>query len=637
MTGHAIALGGIGGDSHSVGLILLKRMLQQSGFRVIYLGTQNPIDEFFLVAPHCDVVMVSCADGHAHHYLREFPRLVRERLQSSVWYLGGHPMVEDIIGSESRFLAMGFRRVFMRFVELDRVLDCLAMDLVDRAPAVPNPIVARLLEERAGVLADALDDRRMAVEEHERERRHILHQWPTGRNAADLRENADWLARRPALATAEGEVIDGRRPMLVQPRIGVALPEEQARLFRAAAGAGATVLSYQIDSLTRNNNYVEAAEGIRESHLARYSTINGFPAVNHGVAVLRRIGADIDRPLQVRHSTRDPRLLAEICFAGGVSGFEGGAICYNIPYYKDYPLAEAIERWRYVDRLAARYHDDFGLTLHREYFGVLTGTLVPPCIAIATGILESVLAAQQGVRAVAIGYAEQGNRAQDVAALRAIPVLAKRTLTNFGFPHVVVGAVFHQYMAAFPAQPGKARQLIRASSTSARLGQATRILTKTAAEAIKIPSLNDNIEGLSLTLAGIADADAVTLDQAQVSQEVGWIEREVTALVDHVVELGRGNVATGIVRAFKSGSLDVPFAPSRYNRGDAITARDADGAVRFLSCGRLSLPADVVQYHAECMAARRRRSGVQEKNDYRLIEEDLLRIPRGNFDTWPLG
>jgi hypothetical protein len=37
------------------------------------------------------------------------------------------------------------------------------------------------------------------------------------------------------------------------------------------------------------------------------------------------------------------------------------------------------------------------------------------------------------------------------------------------------------------------------------------------------------------------------------------------------------------------------------------------------------------------MAARRRRSGVQEKNDYRLIEEDLLRIPRGNFDTWPLG
>ncbi|MBM3546841.1 MAG: methylaspartate mutase subunit E [Alphaproteobacteria bacterium] len=637
MTGHAIALGGIGGDSHSVGLILLRRMLQQSGFRVLYLGTQNPIEEFFLVAASCDVVMISCVDGHAHHYLRDFPRLIRERQQSSLWYLGGHPMVEDIIGGETRFLAMGFHRVFMRFVELDRILDCLAMDLAGRAPAAPNSLVTRLMEERLETIADGVDDRQMALADHDRERSFVLQHWPTGRGAADLGDNAAWLARRPSLAAAEGEVLEGRRSMLIQPRTGVALPEEQARLFRAASDAGATVLSYQIDSLTRNNNYVEAAEGIRESNLAQFSTINGFPAVNHGVPVLRRVGARVDRPLQVRHSTRDPRLLAEISYGGGVSGFEGGAICYNIPYYKDYPLAEAIARWRYVDRLTARYHDAFGLTLHREFFGVLTGTLVPPCIAIATGVLESVLAAQQGVRAVAIGYAEQGCRAQDVAALRMIPKLAKRILANFGFASVAVGAVFHQYMAAFPAQPGKARQLIRASGTSARLGKATRLLTKTAAEAIRIPSLNDNIEGLSLTLAGIADADAMVLDEKRVGEEADWIEREVTALVDHVVELGRGNVATGIIRAFRAGSLDVPFAPSRYNSGDCITARDAGGAVRFLSCGRLPFSADIVQFHAERMSERRRLSGVQEKQDYRLIEEDLLRIPRGHFETWPLS
>jgi len=636
MTGHSILLGGIGGDSHSVGVILLRRMLQQTGFRVLYLGTQNPIEEFFLLAPHVDVAMVSCVDGHAHHYLRDFPRLVREHAVSTLWYLGGHPIVEDIIGGESRFLAMGFHRVFMRFVELDRVLGCLATDLGDRPPTVPGPAAARLLEERGAVLADTAEDTRMPADDHDRERKRVLQHWGTGRDAADLRDNADCLARRPSLAAAERQVLSGERPMLVQPRIGVALPDEQARLFQAAGAAGATVLSYQIDSLTRNNNYVEAAEGIRESNLVRQSTINGFPAVNHGVQVLRRVGAGVSRPLQVRHSTRDPRLLAEISFAGGVSGFEGGAICYNIPYYRDYPLPEAIARWRYVDRLAARYHDSFGIVLHREFFGVLTGTLVPPCLAIATGILEALLAAGQGVKAVAIGYAEQGNRVQDVAAIRSISALATKALENFGFTNVAVGAVFHQYMAAFPAQPSKARQLIRASSTTSRLGAATRILTKTAAEASKIPSLHDNIEGLALTLAGIDDAATCNLDEVLVAEEMAWIDREVTALINHAIELGRGNVATGIVRAFRSGALDVPFAPSRYNRGDAITARDATGAVRFLSCGHLPFPRDVTQFHAEVMSARRRQAGVLEKNDHRLIEEDLLRVPRGNFEAWPL-
>lgn len=53
--------------------------------------------------------------------------------------------------------------------------------------------------------------------------------------------------------------------------------------------------------------------------------------------------------MQVRHSTSDPRLLAEISYAGGATSFEGGAVCYNMPYYKDYPLDESLNCWRYVD------------------------------------------------------------------------------------------------------------------------------------------------------------------------------------------------------------------------------------------------------------------------------------------------
>ena len=80
-------------------------------------------------------------------------------------------------------------------------------------------------------------------------------------------------------------------------------------------------------------------------------------------------------PVQVRHGTPDARLLAEISPAGGFTSFEGGGISYNIPYAKNVPL-KTIYDWQYVDRLTGLYEE--GVTINREPFGPLTGTLVPP-------------------------------------------------------------------------------------------------------------------------------------------------------------------------------------------------------------------------------------------------------------------
>ncbi len=44
--GHTILLGGLGGDSHSVGLTILRQALNCHGYRVHYLGTQNSAAEF---------------------------------------------------------------------------------------------------------------------------------------------------------------------------------------------------------------------------------------------------------------------------------------------------------------------------------------------------------------------------------------------------------------------------------------------------------------------------------------------------------------------------------------------------------------------------------------------------------------
>jgi methylaspartate mutase epsilon subunit len=640
-TRHTILLGGIGGDSHSVGLTILRQALAQNGYGVVYLGTQNRLSDFFERAALCDVVMLSSMDGHTRYYIKEFPELMRRyQAHGPLWYLGGNLTIGDALGYEAHFREMGLDRVFVKFVDVRAVLEVLAADLAGRAPVH----VARALRDGDGdtlaaVVLPAELPRDGAVEPDEfaRLRREVLGQWKTGRAVRDLEENAELLGRQPSFARAQALANQGRIPVLVQPRCGVPLVNHQLRLFHAFKAAGARVLSYQVDSLTRNGNFAGAEEGLRESRATGTPTLNGFPLINHGVKPMRYIAAEIGVPLQVRHSARDPRLLAEIAYGGGATSFEGGAISYNLPYYKTYSPADSIRAWQYVDRLTGIYHERFGIVLDREFFGVLTATLVPPSLAIATGILEAILAVQQGVRCVSLGYAETGHRPQDVAAVRTLRRMTGRTLANLGYGGVQVNTVFHQYMAAFPAEPARAQELIYQSAVTAGLCGATRVIVKTPVEAIRIPTLEDNLHGLSLVMGGIAAARDAGVSETAVQAECEIIEREVQALLDGVVVCGGGSIAAGIVEAFRRGWLDIPFAPSLYNRGDVVTARDAEGAVRFLSPGTLPFDAVTKEFHRDRMSERLHAEGeVRAGREYLLVEKDVMRIPRGEYTRWPL-
>jgi len=633
---YSVLIGGIGGDAHSVGLSILRRALTNMGFSVVYLGPQTRLEEFCTLAPYVNAVLMSCMDGHARHYMRHFPEMRQEHESEAKWYLGGNPVIDDIAGSEKFFQSMGFSRVFLKFVDITDVLHFIRRDLDG---VVEKPLLQEELERFATKpKLESSDVNDSLVDENDffALRKEVLEHWRTGIQAANMEENAVFLKKQSSFAHMHETVHRGDAPVLIQPRSGVALASEQLKLFKAFKNVGVRCVSYQVDSLTRNNNYAMAEEAMKESRAAGQSVINGFPAVNHGVHTMRRTVNDLKLPIQMRHSTRDPRLLAEISFAGGVTGYEGGAICYNIPYYKNYPLTEAIKRWQYVDRLTGIYYDKYGILLDREYFGTLTAALIPPCLAIATGILESLLARQQGVRCVSIGYAEQGHRIQDVAAIRSIGILAHEVLANFGYTDVLINTVYHQYMAAFPQLPEQAKQLIQASSVTAKLSGATRMLTKTPVESYKIPSLTDNLEGLAMSFRGIDLAQSETVNENAVSEEMKIIRQETLAIIDAVISFGKGDIARGIVAAFDKGIIDIPFSPSIYNKGEAATARDNEGAIRFLSCGKLPFDASLKQFHAEKMTERRRTSGVHENEDYRLIEQDILQVARGQYECWPL-
>ena len=290
-------------------------------------------------------------------------------------------------------------------------------------------------------------NKKLTEEEFLREREEVLATWKTGKDYhLDFEESIPFLKSIPEeknFAIKLEKAKNNKVRTLVQPRAGVPVVNKHIELLQYLEDAGADFLPSTIDSYTRQNRYLEAETGIKESIMNDRALLNGFPCVNYGVVGCRQVFDAVKVPLQARHGTPDARLLAEIIHAAGWTSNEGGAISYNLPYAKSISLEDSIKYWQYCDRLVG-YYEENGVHLNREPFGPLTGTLVPPSISNVVGILETLLAAEQGVKNITVGYGMGGNIIQDVAAVRALQIQTEEYLHKFGYDDVVVTTVFHQ-------------------------------------------------------------------------------------------------------------------------------------------------------------------------------------------------
>ncbi|MCL2415612.1 MAG: methylaspartate mutase subunit E, partial [Defluviitaleaceae bacterium] len=417
---------------------------------------------------------------------------------------------------------------------------------------------------------------------------------------------------------------------LTQPRAGVALPSAHIELLRFLEEEGeADLLPSTIDSYTRHNRYTDAQIGIDESIRAGRSMLNGFPAVNHGVEICRKVTSSVNSPIQVRHGTPDARLLAEITMAGGFTSFEGGGISYNIPYSKNINLEKTIFDWQYVDRLIGMYQEA-GITINREPFGPLTGTLVPPCISNSVAVIESLLAATQGCKHITVGYGQLGNIVQDIAAIKSLKRVCESYLDRFGFYDVKVTTVLHQWMGGFPPDESKAFGVISWGAVAAALSGATKVIVKTPHEAAGVPTKEANAAGLKATKQLISMLKNQNLANLQdVSYEADWIEREMRAIIERTLELGDGDIAVGAVRAFEAGVIDIPFAPSRYNADKMLPARDNDGIVRILDFGNLPFDAFTRRYHLGKLAMRADKE--RRPISFQMCVDDIYAIGEGQL------
>ncbi len=466
-------------------------------------------------------------------------------------------------------------------------------------------------------------DERIPSDELRRIDDEIRSDWATGA-AVDFDEAIRYHESLP-VEKRFAEVLESADKPLLQPRAGVPRLDDQIELLEYLHGEGeADLLPTTIDSYTRDNEYGKAQEGLEKARETGEDTLNGFPAVNHGVDGCRNLIEAIDAPIEVRHGTPDARLLAAITFAGGFQSFEGGPISYNIPYTKEHGLAETIEHWQFVDRLAGAYTER-GVRINREPFGPLTGTLVPPSIAIAIGIVEGQLAATQGVRSVTLGYGQVGNVVQDVAALRALKKLGNEYLPD----DVCVTTVFHEWMGGFPPDEARANGVISLGGMTAAIAQPDKVITKSPQEFQGVPTKEANAAGLRTTRQIIDMAIEQNIDIDGIDEEQELIERETHCLMDTILKHGDGDVAWGTIKAFESGALDVPFAPSDSAAGAVLPARDDDGRVRIFEWADLEMDDDIKEIHRARLSQRAETEGRQES--FRMVADDVDAISDGKL------
>ncbi|MEU6743411.1 methylaspartate mutase [Streptosporangium sandarakinum] len=365
----------------------------------------------------------------------------------------------------------------------------------------------------------------------------------------------------------------GSGHLVVQPRMGFSDVDEMRAGLQAVAALPYTVGTITLDSYTRTTQYEAAHDAVRSGR-----PLNGYPLLAHGPVRTSGLLASLrpDFPVQLRHGSPAPLDIFVSMLEAGIHATEGGPISYCLPYGRT-PLNTAMAEWARASELLASCPEE----VHLESFaGCMLGQLCPPSLLVALNILEGLFATSYGIRSLSLSYAQQTNHWQDIAAIRAL----RRLATEF-LPEVDIHFVVYTYMGVFPQSPEGARRLILGSSLLAREAGADRLVVKTVSEAFKIPPVSDNIAALKL--AGEPPPESCPAsDEGLVEVLEQEILGEAGAMLEAVLELAP-TVPSAILRAFKSGILDIPFCLHPDNANRARTEISHDGLLRWAHAGRI--------------------------------------------------
>ncbi|HHI03324.1 MAG TPA: hypothetical protein ENL22_07380, partial [candidate division Zixibacteria bacterium] len=133
---------------------------------------------------------------------------------------------------------------------------------------------------------------------------------------------------------------------------------------------------------------------------------------------------------------------------------------------------------------------------------------------------------------------------------------------------------------------------------------------------------------------GFDKAADMTIDWPTIDLEIRILEKQVLAMMSYIELLGAGSLAKGALKAFHQGVLDIPFSPSRYNCNVLMTARDINGAIRFINPENLPFDDETKEFHENKIHQRKVQERITKITD--LLEQDLTRIWKNDYLRWPL-
>ena len=472
-------------------------------------------------------------------------------------------------------------------------------------------------------------NRRLSDEDFANERKEVLATWPTG-SEVDLDEAVDFHKSLPPHKNFALKLLQARDSgaTLIRTDSGVPSVEEFIEYLIYLQDEGQTdLLGTMVDSMTRNQRYEITERGLQESLKTGKWVLNGFPIVIHGVQGTRRLIEAVNLPVMIRGISPDYRLIDEIGFAGGHTATSGSPLNAFCQYSSNLPFEVVIRYYQYVYRLMG-YYAERGVPLTASITGGFA-ILCPFSVLIAGAVIDSLIAAEQGVKNISFSINTQGNVVQDVAAMITGRKMARKYLETLGYGDVEITLNCTNWSGKFPDDMFKASAIIALGVFTAIASKSEIATVKTIEEAKSIPKREANAASLRLgkTLITLFKDQVLRLDEKEVEVEAKMLEIETKLIVDKMLELGDGDVAIGEVKAIESGVFDVPFSTSQFVPCRVKGVRDRQGMVRYIDHGNLPFTKEIIAFHKEKIAEREKTGG--RKADYQTIVDDLSSISKG--------
>jgi methylaspartate mutase epsilon subunit len=461
----------------------------------------------------------------------------------------------------------------------------------------------------------------------------VLALWPTGKEV-DLEEAVEYQKNLPEsksfLKVIQKLHREGRT--VVFPRAGTPILEEEIKLCRTLIESGVPLIPVTTDSYTRSLQLQKVQESLEESIRVGRPMLNGYPLINHGVKNTRKLVESCEGAFNPRTSRLSQGLGLEIAFASGMTAAATSPFALFGCYEKNATLEETLASSQYVYRLMGYYAEREPI-LTTDLHGWLSCGVYPWSVNIATIVVESLMAAEQGVKSIIPLVQCLGNMAQDLAWIRVTPRLVRDYLDKFGYQETLLPGTFACQMPLFPVPQdmGESFGYLNYTAMLAALAQVEAVSVRTIDEGAGVATPESH--ALSYRSANwvlnIMRPQKIQIEIKEAEIEERITEMEVRAIVNKVLEMGDGDVLIGSIKAVEAGVLDSPFCPNVNVRDKVLGVKDCRGACRYAEFGNLPLPEEAKEFHRERLAEREKAEG--RKMNYNVAVEDLWAFSQGKL------